>query len=85
MIDSYAKRCKKGLPKQYFSIMLYTVKGSMQRICKKNSKKAKQFLAASNCIRRASHYFDSCHRNLIQRLHRIKFTENKKKIPYTCW
>lgn len=57
----------------------------MQRICKKSSKKAKQFLAASACIRRASPHFDTCHRNLIHRLHKVKYADNKKKIPYTCW
>nr|XP_027203418.1 uncharacterized protein LOC113797262 [Dermatophagoides pteronyssinus] len=84
LIESYAKRCQHGLPKQYFNILVYTVKGSMSRICKKNSKKARQFLSASGCIRRASNHFDKCHRNLIERLHRIKFSEDKKKIPYTC-
>ncbi|KAF7496611.1 hypothetical protein SSS_08428 [Sarcoptes scabiei] len=84
LIDSYAKRCKRGLPKQYFSIMLFTVRANMQRICKKNSKKARQFLAASGCMRRASDYFDKCHRNLIERLHQIKSVEDKKKIPFTC-
>ncbi|OTF81916.1 hypothetical protein BLA29_006110 [Euroglyphus maynei] len=84
LIESYAKRCQHGLPKQYFNILVYTIKGSMSRICKKNSKKARQFLSASGCIRRASHHFDQCHRNLIERLHRIKFSDDKKKIPYTC-
>ena len=85
MIESYAKRCQKGLPKQYFSLMLYTIKGNMQRICKKNSKKAKTFLSVAPCMRRSSLPFDSCHRKLIERLHRIKHSaDQKKKIPYVC-
>lgn len=85
LVESYSKRCTKGLPKQYFSIMLYTIKGSMARICKRNHSKGKQFLSASGCMKRASDYFDGCHRNLITRLHKVKFAEDKKKIPFVCW
>jgi hypothetical protein len=84
-LENYSKRCKKGLPKQFFAIMMYTIRSNLNKMCKKGSKKGIEFLAATKCMNKASGELEKCHNVMIDKLQGIKFAEDKKKIPHTCW
>ncbi len=84
-LESYAKKCKNGLVKQFFSILLYTSKSQMRQLCKRDNKWRQKLMNASKCINKGKHEFEKCHIVMIDKLLGIKFAEDQKKIPFTCW
>ncbi|XP_054152482.1 uncharacterized protein LOC128951258 [Oppia nitens] len=84
VLENYTKRCKKGLPKQFFAIMMYTLKSNVNRMCKRNSKKGMEFMVGSKCFNKATFELEKCHNVFIDHLQGVLTVDDKLKIPHTC-
>ncbi|CAG2110109.1 unnamed protein product, partial [Medioppia subpectinata] len=84
VLENYTKRCKKGLPKQFFAIMMYTTKANVNRMCKKGSRKGREFMSGAKCFNKATFELEKCHIVMIDHLLGVINADDKLKIPYTC-
>ena len=85
ILGNYVKECKKGLPKQLLSVMIYTIRLQVKNLCKKNSKMRSALMTTAKCVNAGKQEFLKCNNELIDTLQGIIKADDKKKIPFTCW
>ena len=84
-VENYIKKCTKSLSKQMFSVYVFTIKSQLNQLCKKDTARRREMLDAAKCVNKAKPAFAKCVNQTIDRLQRIKFVEDSKKIPHLCW
>jgi hypothetical protein len=88
-IESLNKKCIKGLPKQFLSVLVYSAKKLVKQICRaKNlSKRMKELVDSAKCLNKAHNQIQKCYDTAIDNFLGIKNLKNQDnlKIPMACW
>ncbi|OTF71125.1 hypothetical protein BLA29_012358, partial [Euroglyphus maynei] len=85
-LSHYKDRCSGETLKNFISIILYSVRGNLKRICsKRSSPQTVTLIDASNCINRNKQLIGRCMDRASINYAAIKHENNAMKMPHLCW
>jgi hypothetical protein len=82
--ELYKTKCMKNLAKQLAGFHIFSLKKSVKRFCKKDSKQLTDLIESSPCINRANTQISKCYTNLIDKVLGAQNADDTRKIPHLC-
>jgi hypothetical protein len=83
-IERYKTKCMKNLPKQLAGILVFSLKNTINQLCKKDSKRLTNLIASTPCINTANPEINKCYSSLIDKILGAQNANDTRKIPHLC-